>query len=96
MEFNKGSRKGPRLIILHAITKDIPLCLRDNNGLPVDNLMWNGQTPHLQDDDLENPTAELLWLATSSSRDYHNNMNSDNFYQWVKNCLVPAFEKQYP
>eukprot|EP00957_Ditylum_brightwellii_P118957 9073187-Ditylum_brightwellii.AAC.1 len=23
-------------------------------------------------------------------------MNSDNFFRWVKNCLVPAFEKQYP
>eukprot|EP00957_Ditylum_brightwellii_P196816 14994941-Ditylum_brightwellii.AAC.1 len=60
MEFNKGSGKGMWLIILHAITKDGPLCLRDNNQLPVDNLTWNGQTPHLQDDDLEHPTAELL------------------------------------
>eukprot|EP00957_Ditylum_brightwellii_P046415 3523261-Ditylum_brightwellii.AAC.1 len=23
-------------------------------------------------------------------------MNSDNFFRWVKNCLVPAFKKQYP
>eukprot|EP00957_Ditylum_brightwellii_P094936 7229727-Ditylum_brightwellii.AAC.1 len=67
MEFNKGSGKGPRLIILHAITKDRPLCLRDDNELPVDNLTWNGQTPHPQDNDPENPTTELLWLATSSS-----------------------------
>eukprot|EP00957_Ditylum_brightwellii_P005711 435381-Ditylum_brightwellii.AAC.1 len=82
MEFNKGSGKGPRLIILHAITKDGPFCLRDDNGLLVDNLTWNGQTPYLQDEDPENLTAELLWLALSSSGDYHDNMNSDNFFRW--------------
>eukprot|EP00957_Ditylum_brightwellii_P166542 12677206-Ditylum_brightwellii.AAC.1 len=60
MEFNKGSGKKPQLIILHAITKDGLLCWRDDNGLLVDNLTWNGQTPHLQDDNPENSTAELL------------------------------------
>eukprot|EP00957_Ditylum_brightwellii_P045875 3479894-Ditylum_brightwellii.AAC.1 len=85
MEFNKGSGKGPRLIILHAMTKDGLLCLRDDNGLLVNNLMWNGQTPHLQGSNPENPTVELLWLATSSFGDYHNNMNRDNFFRWVEN-----------
>ena len=35
-------------------------------------------------------------MSTSSTGDYHDNMNSEMFMLWVKERLVPAFEKQHP
>ena len=40
------SRKGRRLVILHAIAEDGPLAERFENGEPVFNLKWSGDTPH--------------------------------------------------
>ena len=92
---DKNTGKGKRLIILHAITVDQPLCERDENGYPVSDLLWKGDTPHPQKQ-LEKLTCETLWLANSNAGDYHNNMNSDMFFQWVKGRLCPTFEKLYP
>jgi hypothetical protein len=97
---NKGASKGRQLIILHAITRDGPLCQRDNEGKPYDDLSWNKDTPHPQaykdrkPDDLF--TCETLWIATSKSGDYHDNMDSNMFMQWVEQKLLPTFNKQYP
>ena len=41
-------------------------------------------------------TCETLWVAQSSSGDYHDNMNSEMFMQWVQDKLIPTFEKAYP
>jgi hypothetical protein len=38
--------KGGRLIILHPITTDGPLCATEENGRPIDNLVWKGDTCH--------------------------------------------------
>jgi hypothetical protein len=38
----------------------------------------------------------LFWRASSSSGDYHDNMNSEMFLKWVKDKLVPTFEQLYP
>lgn len=43
---NRGSGKGQRLIILHAITKHCPLCELHRDGTLADNLEWNRDTPH--------------------------------------------------
>jgi hypothetical protein len=89
--------KGKRLIILHAITANGPLCERDSDGKPIDDLEWKGDTPHPKK---KNPsdklTCKTLWLATSKSGDYHDNMNSDMFMQWTNDRLIPTFEKLYP
>ena len=33
--------------------------------------------------------AELVWKAKSSTGDYHDEMNGDNFFKWVKEKLIP-------
>ena len=93
---NKGSGKGRRLIILHAITKFGPLCERLPNGVPVDDLSWKGDTPHPVDRADGKHTAECLWLANSNAGDYYDNMCSDMFMQWVTRKLIPTFKKLFP
>ncbi len=83
----RSSSKGKRVIILHAITNDGPLGGEDTA------MTWNGDTPHPGIG--EQTTAECLWVSASSSGDYHDNMNSKMFLQWVKNRLVPAFRAKY-
>jgi transposase len=84
------------LIILHAITREGPLCEKDNFGKPVDDLKWKGDTCHPTPRDDGKLTCETLWVAQSSSGDYHDNMNSEMFMQWVQDKLVPTFEREYP
>ena len=33
--------------------------------------------------------TKLFWKAKSSTGDYHNEMNGDNFFKWVKEKLIP-------
>ena len=35
--------------------------------------------------------TELVWKAKSSTGDYHDEMNGDNFFKWVKEKLIPHF-----
>jgi len=35
-------------------------------------------------------------VAQSHAGDYHDNMNSEIFIQWVKRKLVPTFNRRYP
>jgi hypothetical protein len=88
--------KGRRLIILHAITPYGPLCDTDGDGKPVCDLKWNGDTCHPPKRDDGKITCETLWISQSSSGDYHDNMNSGMFMQWVKDKLIPTFEKMFP
>ena len=37
-----------------------------------------------------------MWVAQSHTGDYHDNMCSDMFMQWLENKLVPTFEQKYP
>jgi hypothetical protein len=97
----KSASKGKRLIILHAITPDGPLCERDPvTNVPYDDLNWKGDVPHPKDfekrDDNELLTCELLWVSSSSTGDYHDNMNSEMYMKWVEEKLVPTFEKLHP
>eukprot|EP00957_Ditylum_brightwellii_P063930 4850094-Ditylum_brightwellii.AAC.2 len=41
-------------------------------------------------------TCETLWIANSHTGDYHDNMNSEMFMQWITSRLVPTFERLYP
>lgn len=93
----RQSGKGRRLVILHAITADGPLVERDVNGIPIDDLLWKGDTPHPQVDPIDGKkTCETLWIANSHTGDYHDNMNSDMFMKWVEERLIPVFERLYP
>ena len=97
---NKSCSRGRRLIFLHAITKDGPLCEVDPaTGRPVDNIKWNKDTPHADDVEITDEvllTAENIWLATSTTGDYHDNMRSDIFLKWVNERLIPTFKRVYP
>ena len=88
---NRSSSKGERLIILHAITDTEPLCEREENGFPISDLRWNGDTPHSENRRDGKFTCELMWKSASSSGDYHDNMNSEMFMKWTKDKLVPCF-----
>jgi hypothetical protein len=89
--------KERRLLILHAITEDGPLCKLDADKRPVANLQWSGDTPHPPKELVNGSlTCETLWLAASKTGDYHDNMNNEMFMMWVENSLVPTFEKVYP
>jgi transposase len=92
----RKSSKGKRLVILHAITPEGPLCEADENGKPVDDLKWRGDTPHPTTRTDGKFTCETLWIAQSSSGDYHDNMNSEMFMKWVEEKLIPTFERLFP
>lgn len=91
----RKSSKGKRLVILHSITPHGPLCELDNEK-PVDDLKWKGDTPHPTPRIDGKLTCETLWLAQSSSGDYHDNMNSEMFMKWVQQKLIPTFERMFP
>ncbi len=77
---NKKSSKGQRLIMMHAITPFGPLAELDDDGYPVDDLVWTGDTPHSKPRNEDSKlTCENMWKASSSSGDYHDNMNSKMF-----------------
>ena len=84
------------MIILHAITVDGPLCDRIDNH-PVSDIEWgiNNDVPKYVPRPDKRVTAELVWKADTHTGDYHDNMNSENFLNWVKNKLVPSFEACY-
>lgn len=85
------------MIILNTITEDGPLVEIDQGtGYPVDNLVWNRDTPHLITRTDKRTTDELLWMADSHTGDYHDNMCSDMFMKWVKCKLIPTFETNFP
>ena len=94
-DVNRGSGKGRRLIILHAITEDGPLAEIDpSTGKPaLGKLRWNGDTPHPIKGDLL--TCETVWSAESHTGDYHDNMDSDKFMLWLEERLLPTFDKVY-
>ena len=77
------------------ITAFGPLCERDEEGFPVSDLVWHGDTPHPEKDP-ERLTCETLWLANSHKGNYHNNMTSEIFMKWVEQALFPTFEKLHP
>ena len=48
----------------------------------MDNIKWNKDTPHADDVEITDEallTAENIWLASSSTGDYHDNMDGKQF-----------------
>ena len=69
----------------------------DENGKPVrERLQWNGDTPHPTRHENDQYTCETLWPADTHTGDYHDNMNSNLFLQWVEERLIPSFKAIYP
>ena len=84
-------------MIIHVITPDGPLTTYNDDGTPVDDIEWTGRTkdtPHPIHDE-NKLTCECLWVAQSTGN-YHDNVNSEIFMQWVCKKLVPTFNKRYP
>ena len=68
--------------------KDGLLIELDQDGRPILDLWWTGDTPHPQDASdpwREKTTCELLWVAQSHTGNYHDNMDADLFTPWVEN-----------
>ena len=38
------------------------------------------------------PGALTMWKASSSSGDYHKNMNKENYMKWIREKLLPNLE----
>jgi transposase len=78
--------KGKRLIILHAMTADGLLHLeqRGRNASSITNVVSD-----------ECKSCELIFEGLVDSEDYHKNMNSTVFMQWVRNRLIPTFRAKY-
>ena len=99
---NKPSGNGRRLVIMHAITEDGPLCEYDEYDRPIDDLLWYGPNQKDSCRPMENRpagaklTCETLWIAQNKTGDYHDNMNSEMFMQWAQTKLLPCFERRYP
>lgn len=95
-DIDRKSGKGRRLIILHAITVGGPLTEFEVDGSPVSDLKWKCDTPHPEPREDGKLTCETLWIAQSHTGDYHDNMNSEMYMKWVKEKLIPTFERRYP
>jgi hypothetical protein len=87
----RKSNKGRRLIILHEITTDGPLCVTEENGRPIDDLLWKGNM-HAIHQHLErmekypvkhcgSPNPILVTTMKHEQRDVHA--------AWVEEKLVP-------
>jgi hypothetical protein len=97
----KSGSKGERLVILHAVTPDGPLCEMDPvTNVPHDDLIWTGNVPHPKAFEKRNGdkkcACKLLWVSSSSTGDHHDIMNSDMHMKWMIEKLAPTFEKLLP
>ena len=79
--------KGRRLIIVHAVTKD---------GLLVGDAGDCSREIDTTELGRDYESAEWVYQADARLKDYHKNMNSTMFTNWVRHMLVPAFKKKYP
>ena len=78
--------KGKRLIIIHAMCKDGLLHI-NQRGRNVQSLTNDVSEPY--------PSCEFIFEAALDSEDYHKNMNSTVFMQWIRNRLIPTFQRKY-
>jgi transposase len=96
---NRTTSKGTRIIILQAMTEKEPLTQKDKNGRPIDSVTFkpnNDSIPIVYEHPDELKTAECMWKAGIKTGDYHDNMNSEMFLNWVKDKLIPTFERENP
>ena len=95
--------KGPRLILVHAMTRD-GLLFSSKKGTCM---FWSYENDDLTKD-LD--SAEMVFLsgmaadwdkrrkskATPCRGDYHDNMCGEMFMKWMEHRFLPAFKKKYP
>jgi hypothetical protein len=81
-----GSKKGHKLILFHAMTKDGMLHCKDQDGNAI---VDSGDV----DDVLQ--TCELMFEGKKKG-DYHKSITGETFMKWVTNRLIPTFESRYP
>ena len=95
-----SSCAGRRICMLHAITKHGPLATKDASGVPVmgDEFVKCKGGVKLQPREMPpgEHTAEYLFEGKTKSKDYHDQMNNQNFQEWVETRLVPTFEVEFP
>lgn len=69
---------------------------QDENTRSVKNMRYEGKrfiVLHAGTRDGFIDGADLVFCGKSKSADYHDNMNFENYKQWVKNKLLPSLEK---
>ena len=81
-----GKDSGPRLIIIHAMTKDGMLQLAKSND-PSNDL--SEQYPNAM------VVAHLVSAEGIEPADYHDTIDGTKFIAWMKNRLIPAFKRKY-
>ena len=81
-----GKDTGPRLIIIHAMTKDGMLQLAKANE-PSNDL--SEEYPNAM------VVAHLVSAEGIEPADYHDTIDGTKFIAWMKNRLIPAFKRKY-
>jgi len=81
----RGSDKGKRLIIIHAMTKDG--MLEHPKAKPSDNLSQKCKSAAI--------VTDKLSVKGFEPEDYHDTMNGEKFLEWINNRLIPAFKAKY-
>jgi transposase len=82
----RGSEKGKRLIIIHAMTRDGMLESLDGYE-PSDNLQEKATSAAVVTDSLS--------AGGISPEDYHDTLNGEKFVAWLQNRLIPTFQAKY-
>ncbi len=82
-----------RYIVLHAMSKDGLIKTKDNEGkdIHIDEEIAN----ELEEQQSVVFTAEKIWISKKKKGDYHKNVTSKLFMEWLNNRLIPTFKKMY-
>jgi hypothetical protein len=84
----KGSAGvGPRLILMHAMTRDglLRVCDEKGNPLPIEPFATGPQL-----------SCEQFYPAGKSVGDYHENVDAHTWITYAKNRIIPTVRKLYP
>lgn len=73
---------GKRLILIHAMTRDGLLA---EKSAVASNFLLDQST-----------TCEFVFETLSSDGDYHSTVDSNTYFQWVKNRLITTFKTMHP
>jgi hypothetical protein len=79
--------KGKRLILLHAMSMHGLLHASGTDG---------GSAPSSNVVSTQQLTCELIFEGLIDSEDYHKNMDSIVYMQWIHNRLIPTFKHCFP
>jgi hypothetical protein len=84
----RGTEKGKRIIIIHAMTRfgmlEVPISEEDMSDCLGKELPSAGVVSH------------ELSVEAGDREDYHDTMDGEKFVAWIKNRLLVAFEAKFP